>query len=111
MSKYKAKKTEVDGIIFDSKKEAKRYQELKLLEKSGKIKNLELQPQFLIQEGFRDLAGIKRRAINYRADFRYTDEEGRDIVEEVKGFETEAWKLKQKLFLFRYPNLYLNVIK
>ena len=48
-SKYKAKKTIIDGITFDSKSEAKRYEELKLLQRGGAIQNLSLQPRFMLQ--------------------------------------------------------------
>lgn len=107
--KYGAKKTEVDGITFDSKSEAKRYQELKLLERGGAIKNLSLQPRFLLQEGFVNIhTGKKERAIEYVADFQY-DENGITIVEDVKGFKTSDYKIKRKLFLFKYQNKYKHI--
>lgn len=104
-SKYKAKKTKVDGITFDSKKEAKRYTELKLLERAGVIKSLELQPKFVLQEEYiKD--GKKIKAITYKADFMYWDnEKNKKIIEDVKGFKTDVYKLKKKLFEFRYKDL------
>lgn len=70
MNKYRNKKIVIDNIKFDSKLEANRYVELKLLQRAGKIKNLELQPRFLIQEGFKK-NGKTFRKIEYVADFMY----------------------------------------
>ena len=70
MNKYKNKKTQVDMYVFDSIAESKRYRELKLLERVGEIKDLELQPRFLLQESFRK-NGKTYRKIEYRADFMY----------------------------------------
>ncbi len=105
-SKYGAKKTVVDGITFDSKKEAARYGELKLLEKAGVIWKLELQPRFLLLPGFR-YEGKAIRKIEYIADFRYVDKEtGQEVVEDVKGAKTEIYKIKKKLFLHKYGERY-----
>lgn len=99
-SKYNAKKTVVDEIEFDSKKEAKRYKELKLLERSGAISNLELQPQFILQDKFKDRTGKTIRAIKYVADFKYFDNQEQSlVVEDVKGMKTDVYKLKKKIFL------------
>ena len=100
-SKYKAVKTEINGIEFDSKKEARRYKELKILEKADEIKSLELQPRFLLQEKFK-YNGKTVRKIEYVADFRYIDEKGNTIVEDVKGMKTEVYKIKKKIFLKIY---------
>ncbi len=97
--KYKSIKVEVDGITFDSRKEANRYAELRLMEKAGEITNLELQPEFLLQEGFRDKARAWHRAIKYKADFRYQEKGGGVVVEDVKGMRTEVYKIKKKLLL------------
>ena len=109
MSKYYNKKTIVNGIQFDSKKEANRYYELALLERAGVISNLELQPKFLLQEGFAK-DGKRYRKIEYVADFMY-QENGQTVVEDVKGKETEVFKLKHKLFEYKYPDLELKIIK
>lgn len=107
--KYGAKKTEVDGITFDSKSEAKRYQELKLLERGGAIKNLSLQPRFMLQEGFVNIhTGKKERAIEYVGDFQY-DENGITIVEDCKGFKTSDYKIKRKLFIKKYQSEYKHI--
>lgn len=109
MSKYNNKKTQIDMYVFDSAKEAKRYKELKLLEQAGEINNLELQPHFLLQESFRKNDKTYRK-IEYVADFKYT-ENGKTIVEDVKGLQTEVFKIKHKLFEKKYPELELRIIE
>ena len=101
-SKYKAKKVIVDGITFDSKKEARRYQELKLLERAGVIKDLSLQPNFLLQDKFQYKEKTERK-IEYIADFQYyVIKDKKWVIEDVKGYKTDVYKLKRKLFLKRY---------
>ena len=109
-NKYNAKKTEVDGVVFDSKREAARYRELKLLQDSGEIFNLVLQPTYTLQEAFRDNQGKVHRAIKYKADFAYK-ENGVHIVEDVKGKETAVFKIKAKLFIKRYPGVVFRVTR
>ena len=75
MNKYGNKKTMVDGFEFDSKLEAKRYNELKMLLKSGVITDLTLQKVFLLQDGF-TYAKKKERPITYVCDFYYKDKKG-----------------------------------
>lgn len=104
--KYHNKNVIVDGIKFDSKAEAKRYKELVLEEKAGHIKNLRLQPDFLLQDKFK-YRGKIQRALKYIADFEYFDvSKGVYVVEDVKGAETEAFKIKRKLFLKLYGDKY-----
>lgn len=92
--KYGNKKTTVDGITFDSKAEAERYKELKRLELLGVIKGLELQKTFrLCKDRWNNGRPF---SISYKADFVYTLD-GDIIVEDVKGFRTEAYQLKKKL--------------
>lgn len=105
-NKYNAKKTVVDGIEFDSIREADRYCELKLLEKAKEIRNLELQPRFLLQDKFKDKMGTTHRKIEYVADFIYIDKDDKKIVEDVKGMMTDVYKLKKKLFLNLYDEEY-----
>lgn len=105
-SKYRAKKTTVDGIEFDSKREAERYRELKLLEKANEIRNLELQPRFLLQGKFKDRNGKTHRKIEYVADFMYVDKDDKTVVEDVKGVLTDVYKLKKKMFLKIYDDKY-----
>lgn len=108
-TKYRAKKTTVDGITFDSKKEADRYLELKVLEKSGHIQNLRMQveyvlipaqygPDIITPRGKRKKGPLFERAVKYKADFTYI-ENGEEVVEDVKGYRTPEYKIKRKLML------------
>lgn len=91
MSKYHNRKTEIDGIIFASLREAGRYQELKLLEKAGQIRDLMLQVKFPIV-----INGEK--VCVYVADFVYWDYgKGKRVVEDCKGFRNRVYLLKKKL--------------
>lgn len=110
-SKYKNKKVVVDGIKFDSKKEGNRYKELKLMEKSGIISDLRLQVKFELQPSYK-FNSKTIRAINYIADFvyqiNYADVEHptmlrtKTVVEDTKGYRTEVYKLKKKMFEYKY---------
>ena len=119
--KYHSKKTVIDGIKFDSKKEAERYSELKLLERCGAISNLELQKVYELipaqyelyerygKNGNRLKDGKKciEKSCVYKADFVYFDNEtGQQVVEDVKGYKGgQAYSLftiKRKLMLERY---------
>lgn len=102
-TKYNNKKTFVDGIEFSSKKEAQRYKILIVLLKTGNIRDLKLQPEFVLQESFFDSSGKKHRSIIYRADFEYLDADGKRVIEDVKGFRTDTYKIKKKLFLKQMP--------
>jgi hypothetical protein len=106
--KYSAIPTEVRGIRFASKKEAKRYQELLLMKAQGIVKDIELQPIYLLQEGF-ERNGKKHRPINYRADFRVTYFDGTVEVEDVKGYRTREFDRTEKMLLYRYPDLRFRV--
>ena len=103
MSKYMNRKTTVDGITFDSAKEANRYSELKLLERAGKITELQRQPSYvLIPKQVRGGKLVERQLV-YKADFAYHDEEtGQDVVEDVKGLKTKEYIIKRKLMLWEY---------
>jgi len=100
VKKYSSAKTDIDGIRFDSKKEAEFYAELKLREKVGEITHLRLQPRYLLQEAFK-CEGKQYREIEYVADFEYV-EGGETVVVDVKGFKTAVYMLKKKLFLYKY---------
>jgi hypothetical protein len=105
-NKFGNKKTIVDGIIFDSKLEAKHYLELKELLIQGLIENLELQPRYELQSSFTDSMGVKHRKIEYVADMKYFDKIVNEIiVVDCKGYETDIYKIKRKLFLFKFPEL------
>lgn len=100
-SKLKNVKTSVDGIQFDSKKESRRYQELKLLERNGDISELELQKTFELIPKQKIREGKTERAVNYRADFVYKDKKGRVVVEDIKGCKIgvayQLYVIKRKL--------------
>lgn len=97
-SKYKAVKTTVDGITFDSKKEAARYSELKLMEQAGDIRHLILQPRYELSVTFHMLGGESMEVPigYYVADFRYTDRDANTVVEDVKGMKTPMYRWKKR---------------
>ena len=101
-NKYNAEKTMLDNIEFDSKGEASRYAQLRLLERAGAIQDLRTHPRFLLQDSF-TYQGHKERKIEYEADFEYTLN-GKKIVEDYKSpiTRTQLYKLKRKLFLYKY---------
>jgi len=133
-----AKKTtlEVDGKphTFPSQAEASRYLQLKCLQKAGIVKEIELQPVFELQPAYRKCCGhvidngepllfkkLKKcpicggkmpitRARVYRADFRVTYADGHQEIEDVKGMETEMFKIKRDFFEFKYPELSIKVV-
>ena len=109
-SKYNNKKVIVDGIKFDSKKEAEYYCQLKLLKQAGKIKDIGLQQRFVLQPGFKK-NGVKYQPITYIADFVITNNDGTTEVVDIKGVETQVFKIKKKLFEYMYPDLSLKVVK
>ena len=104
MKKYRNKPKVLNGIKFDSQKEARRYQELKLLERAGKIKDLEIQPKFSLVKGVK-FSNDKRAKpdLRYFADFAYTDmETGERVVEDVKSVATKestVYKMKRHMML------------
>ena len=94
-SKFKNIKTEVDGLTFDSIREAKRYSELMMLYRSKIITDLELQKEFELR-----VNGVK--VCTYRCDFFYRDQNGREVVEDVKGVRTDVYRIKNKLMIAVY---------
>ena len=102
-SKYRNKKIIIDEITFDSTKEGKRYLELKQKEKLGEISDLVLQMKFELLPKYK-INGKTIRAISYVADFVYK-ENGNEVIEDVKAskkFQTDVYKLKKKLFEYKY---------
>lgn len=99
-SKYHAKKTCVDGITFDSKREADRYLVLKSMGEDGDIEDLRRQVRYELVPAF-DVDGKHYRAVYYVADFVYR-EGGHEVIEDVKGMKTDVYRLKAKLFASRY---------
>lgn len=99
-SKYHAKRTSVDGIVFDSRREADRYLVLKSMEEDGTIEDLRRQVRYELVPAF-DVDGKHYRPVCYVADFVYV-EDGKEVVEDVKGMKTDVYRLKSKLFARRY---------
>lgn len=111
MNKYKARKTALDGHTFDSRAEAAMYAELKLLLTAGLIRDLVLQPKYVLQNKFTNAQGKKVREVTYTADFGFFDiKQNRWRIIDCKGFKTDAYKLKKKLldFLLLDQGLYLE---
>ena len=95
----------VKQITFDSVKEARRFGELELMKNTGKIRDLRLQVNFTLQEGFTTAAGERIRPIVYRADFVYQEPSPtgwRTIVEDVKGVRTKEYSMKRKMMLEKF---------
>jgi len=119
--KYHAVRTVVDGVSFASKAEARRYSELRLLEKAGEIWELELQPSFPLHtasttgqlgEALKAVAGTRNTLVgHYRGDFRYQDRRrGKAVVEDVKGMDTPMSKWKRRHVALQYGVL-VEVVK
>lgn len=108
MNKYGARKTEVDGIKFDSQKEANRWCELKLMERAGEIHDLQRQVTFVLIPAQRDYKGkVLERSVKYIADFVYLGNDGggwERVVEDAKSpaTRTAVYKIKKKLMLSRF---------
>lgn len=101
-NKYKNKKVEYHGIKFDSNKEMAYYIKLEILEQKGKIKDLELQKIYELQPSFK-INGKTYQKITYKADFSYISVEDNKLhVIDVKGFKTDVYKLKKKMFAYKY---------
>ena len=111
--KYHNTKTVADGIKFDSKLEAERYAQLKMMERAGVIRDLELQPEYELIPSFRKNGKTWRRTM-YKADFRYIlAEDDSYIIEDVKGSTsviTGVFRLKQKLFEYKYPEYTISIV-
>lgn len=111
-NKYNNQKTIVDGIEFDSKKEADYYIHLKLLKKAGEIKDIGLQQRFVLQPGF-EKNGVKYQPITYIADFVITNNDGTTEVVDVKPsktFKTQVYRIKKKMFEYKYPELTIKEV-
>lgn len=106
-NKYHAKKIVMAGRVYDSKKECLRAAELRLLQTCGAISDLQEQVRFVLQEPFVNNYGKKIRAIEYVADFTYT-ENGKQVVEDCKGVKTDVFKLKHKMFEKKYPDKFFR---
>lgn len=101
-SKYGNRKTTLNGVEFDSHKEAQRYAQLRLLERAGRITNLRCQVKYILIPAQRDERGrLLERECSYVADFVYFDLTlGMEVVEDSKGYRTDTFKLKKKMMLW-----------
>ena len=100
-NKYYSQKTWIDGICFDSKKEADYYCHLKLLTREGEIKGFCRQARFVVTEG----VGSIERGTEYVADFVIFNNDGTSRIVDTKGVKTNEFKLKMKSFREKYPTL------
>ena len=98
-SKYGNKKVEVDGILFDSKREARRYLDLKAMEIAGQIQNLQLQVKYMLIPSQRIDGKVVEREVTYVADFVY-EQNGETVVEDTKGHRTKEYIIKRKIMLY-----------
>ena len=101
INKYHNTKVIYDGIKFDSKRECNYYKKLKLLERVGEITDLQRQVPFCLQPSYK-FKGKKVRAIMYIADFVYVDKNKDFHVVDVKGFRTDGYKIKKKMFEYLF---------
>lgn len=99
MSKYHSRKITKDGITYDSVKEYRRFCELSLLQKAGKVTDLQRQVKFELIPSQRIDGKVVERPCHYVADFVYT-QDGERVVEDTKGFRTKDYILKRKMMLF-----------
>ncbi len=96
-SKYNAQPQVVDGVKFDSGREAKRWQELKLLERAGRISKLERQVTYILAPSVKILGEKRARpALRLKIDFRYV-EDGQTIADDAKGYSDTAFRIRQHL--------------
>jgi hypothetical protein len=99
-NKYNNARVTLDGYTFDSKAEARRYGELKLMHEAGEIHKLRVHPRYTLLDPF-EVKGIRYRGIVYEGDFEYVVN-GLVVCEDVKGVRTAVFSLKEKLFMDRY---------
>lgn len=116
MSKYHNRKTVLNGIVFDSRREAKRYAELLLMQKAGLISDLERQKKYVLipaqrepsdavyskgkHKGERKQGRLLEKECSYIADFVYKDKNGNCVVEDCKGLRTDVYRIKKKMMLY-----------
>lgn len=111
-NKFGAKKTIIDGIKFDSKREAAYYGQLKIMKRGGLIQSFERQISFdLLAAGLDPRTETYPCVAKHIVDFLVTMIDGRQEVHEVKGMETAIWRLKVKIFKANYPDIKYKVIK
>lgn len=109
MSKYNSKKITIDGITFDSKDEAMYYNVLKIRKFKEEIQNFELQPKFILIEGFKK-DGKTYRPITYTPDFTIYHNDNSIEYVDVKGMTTQQGELRIKLFNWKYRDKKLSIV-
>ncbi len=109
-NKYNAKKVIIDGITFDSINESKFYLACLYLKMQDIITDFKLQQEYELQPAYRNHAGQKIRKISYIADFVLFYPDGTERVIDIKGMETPVFKLKKKLFEYKYPTMTVECI-
>jgi hypothetical protein len=109
-NKYGAKKIEINGHVFDSKREAEYYKMYKKMVDDGEIVGLELQQCFTLIPPFTNWEGKKVRPCHYTADFLLTMPDGKKRVIEVKGFRTRDYTLRRKMFEYKYSDLTIEEV-
>ena len=103
MNKYNAKKVEIDGIVFNSRAEGRFYEHLLDLMHDGVVESFEMQKPYTLLDKFPyPKTGKTIRAIKYVPDFEVIYTDGRVEVVDVKGMQTDVFRMKCKLFMFRY---------
>lgn len=109
VNKYGAKKTEYNGVVYDSKFEAQKAYELDMLQRAGRITDLRRQVAFVLQDRYVNNYGKTIRPIYYVADFAYTEvKTGKKIVMDTKSpaTRTRVYLVKKKMFEYKYPELW-----
>lgn len=105
MNKYHSKKITTTDGVFDSKREFERWNELKLLQRAGRIQNLQRQVSYNLIPAQYAMDGKRKKLLeypcNYKADFVYT-ENGKTVVEDCKGYRTPEYRIKRKLMLEKH---------
>ena len=128
-NKYKNNRTEIDGIVFDSQKEAKYYLKLLILQKAGEVTDIECHPKYILQSAYWkcckevsvniaskhicpycDKRMPKTSAVTYSADFKVTYSDGHIEIVDVKGVQTQSFKDKRKMFEYQNPELTLKIV-
>lgn len=108
-SKYGNRKVEIDGLTFDSKAEALYYSKLKKMHERGEILFFRTQPRYRLLDGF-EKDGKRHRPIDYIADFEVHHKDGSIEVVDIKGYKTDVFRIKEKMFNAKYPHK-LSVLK
>lgn len=102
MSKYHSHKIKTQDGVFDSQIEYRRWCELKLLQRAGRISDLKRQVKYELIPSQRGKDGkVVEKSVTYIADFVYK-ENGQEVVEDAKGVRTDVYIIKRKLMLFRH---------